>query len=511
MSATPRRRSRRLPLFLFVATALLAVFFAGMLAGVFRSPWAYSAYQALVVNLGFLDGPGEMRGGNVPATLKPDSPAPAECASWSATSQDTLKEDFNLPRLLCPAEHIAAADAAKARIEFIAGGELADPILVKGEVGAFLDQCPAPWGCLAVEYSGSGFVRHAWPFRPEEIAAANISAESDYPYHHPVGWSFPNALAAFHVAPYPGGDLAVVFHFDNSLPRAGGVARVAPDGRPRWYRKDYSRGRPHVLDDDLALVPGVYLRRFRLSYHPRHGQRSERLELQCGDGMINEDKVNVVGRHGDVLEEIDILDAIVQSRHAGRLFGPHDCDPTHLNFAHILGEDAGGAAGVAAGDLVASLRNLSAFAILDKDDRRLKRLVRGSFHRQHGVRHLERARFVLFDNLGVDAVHGPARLLTIDLAAGRETTVFPNDETPAHLRDWFALVDGAVDVSADRRRVLLSDPLGARAVEIRLSDGRVLNVFRQLHDLSSVPGIAEELVANAALFEFHGIHYANRW
>lgn len=69
---------------------------------------------------------------------------------------------------------------------------------------------------------------------------------------------------------------------------------------------------------------------------------------------------------------------------------------------------------------------------------------------------------------------------------------------------------GAVRRSADRRRALLADPANARAVEIRLSDANVLNVFRQVHDLSSLTGFPDELTKNAWLFHFHGIHYADR-
>lgn len=61
------------------------------------------------------------------------------------------------------------------------------------------------------------------------------------------------------------------------------------------------------------------------------------------------------------------------------------CDPFHLNFVDRAGADAGGAWGLAPGDLVASLRNLSAFAILDAESGRVKRLVRGSFFYQHCV------------------------------------------------------------------------------------------------------------------------------
>lgn len=37
----------------------------------------------------------------------------------------------------------------------------------------------------------------------------------------------------------------------------------------------------------------------------------------------------------------------------------------------------------------------------------------------------------------------------------------------------------------------------------------MLNVFRQVHDLSSLTGFPDELTKNAWLFHFHGIHYAN--
>ena len=505
---------RRVPLFLFVATAILATFFAGMYvqhARVFPYPLARSAYRTLVVNLvfrGLADADGGIFRG---APMQPGPPRirSAECAPLAGNARNRLRRNFGFHTLWCPSAHVAHEDAAAARVEFLAGEELEDPVLVKGEVGTFLDHCPGPWGCLAVEYSRSGSVRRAWPFRPGEIAETNVAPESDYPYEHPLGWSFSRGIAMSVLSPYPDGDLAVVFHLDKSHPYGGGVARVAPDGRPRWYRKDYSHHWPHVVAEDLVLVPGMRQNRTSLSYVVGKGHRGAAMRLRCRGGMIWEDQVNVVDGRGRLLEEIPVLDAIVQSPHAGSLVGADGCNPTHLNFVHVLGADAGGAAGIAPGDLVVSLRNLNAFGILDRDDRRLKRFVRGSFQRQHGVRHLEKARFLLFDNLGAAGAGGPSRLLMVDLATGEETTLFPNDATPGHLRDFFARVGGEFDVSADRRRVLLVDRMRGQAFEIRLADGEVLNVFRQLHDVSSIAGFPE--AKNAWLFRFHGIHYASRW
>jgi len=479
----------RLALFLIAVAAALATFFAGMhihQVRVFPYQLLATAHKTLIVQTGLWDAGG------------PD------CRAKIDEHVDRLSKDLNLRRLLCPARE----DAGARRVEFVAGGGLTDPILVKGEFGTFLDHCPGPAGCLAVEYARSGAIARVWPFRPAKIAQANIVSESDYPYEHSVGWSIARNASSYNVSLFPGGDLLVVFRCADSHPSGCGVARISPgDGEPRWYRKDYSHHWPHVVDEDLALVPGQ--RRGGEAIFPIGPQRRKtHLELKCA----YRDQVNVINGSGDLLEEIPLFEAIAASRHAGILVGP-ECPPKilHLNFVHMLGEDAGGAAGIAPGDLVVSLRNLSAFGVLDKDDRRLKRLVRGSFHRQHGVRHLEKARFMMFDNLGTDGIWGPSRLLMVDLATGEETTLFPSDATPAHLRDWFTEIRGQFDVSTDRSRVLLVDPKGARAFEIRLSDGLVLNVFRQLHDLRDFAGFPERLTRSAWFFEFHGIHYANRW
>lgn len=498
------------PLFLFVVAAILAAFFTGMYvqySKIYPFPLIDSAYRTLVVHLDLWNpaGVADRRIG-----------VAAECAPVAGRSlRKLLSRDFSLymARTICPTTRAPREEAAAARIEFIADDELDDPILVKGEIGTFLDHCPAPWGCLAVEYSRSGVVRRTYPFRPEDVVEANIVEEADYPYEHPLGWSFMNDLEYFMLSPHPSGDLLVVFRFARSYPNVGGLARLAPDGQPRWYRKDYSHHWPYVVEEELILVPSNRFKRASLSYTVGPGEKNK---LTCDRGMIWEDQVNVIDGRGRLLEEVSILDAISQSPYASSLADvrkEEHCDPTHLNFVHLLGEDAGGTAGIAPGDLVVSLRNINAFGILDRDNRQLKRLVQGTFRRQHGVRHLEKARFLMLDNRGTDGLYGPSRMLMVDLATNEETTLFPNDRTPADFRDWYLPFAGQFDVSPDGRRVLFVDPLRGRAFEIRLSDGEILNVFRQIHDVSSLMEfkLPRGLAKSAWLFEFQGIHYANRW
>ena len=516
---------KRLPFILFVAALALSVFFAGMWVWESRAfPYhlARSAHKTLMAAL-------EMRSLIAPeaerAPVATIQTAPGfdradliECDQSEAARElsNKLREREFFTQLKCPAARVASREASAKRIEFVAADRIAEPVLLGGGLGMFLEHCPPlprsalPGGCLAVEYSRAGEVSRAVPFRPQAIEAANIISEEDYPSEHPPGWVFAKNALVTSVSSYPGGDLLVIFRVRHTFPYGGGAARVATDGQPRWFRKDYSHHLPHIIDDNLALVPGLRVERENRALQV--GQLKS--ALACEEERWAVDTVLLIDGEGRLLEEIDILGALLESPYNGIFLPKHQrmrCDPTHLNFAHQLGADASGVDGIAPGDIVVSLRNLDAFAIIDRISRRLKRLARGSFIHQHTVRHFEKARFVMFDNLGTDGVHGPSRLLMVDLATGKETTLFPRDHTPAHLR-WVTHFRGQLAVSPDRRRVLFNETLEGRVLELDLSDGRVLNIFRQLHDLSSVDAIPDPFRQRAWVFQSGGgggVDYAN--
>ena len=511
---------KRLPFILFVAALAMSVFFAGMWvwqSRVFPYHLARSAHKTLMVAL-------EMRGFIAPeaerAPVATTEVVPGfDAADLLACDQSEAarelrnklrKREFSM-QLRCPAARVASREASAKRLEFIVADRLDDPVLLGGGLGMFLEHCPPSprsallGGCLAVEYSRNGEVSRATPFRPQAIEAANIVSEQDYPYEHPPGWVFWKNALATSIDPYPGGDLLAVFRASHAFPYGGGAARVAPDGHPRWFRKDYSHHLSHIIDDNLALVPGLRVERKNRTLQVRQLKKT----LACGHESLLVDTVRLIDGAGRLLEEIDILGALLESPYNGILFlKPEECDPTHLNFAHQLGADAGGVDGIAPGDIVVSLRSPSAFGIIDRDTGRMKRLAQGGFVHQHTVRHFEKARFLLFDNLGTDGVHGPSRLLMVDLATGEETTLFPRDHTPARLRR-VTPISGSLSVSPDRRRVLFNETRTGRTLEVRLSDGRVLNIFRQLHDLSSVVSVPDPFRQRAWVFQYSPSSYAN--
>ena len=396
------------------------------------------------------------------------------------------------------------------RFEFIGADTLADPILVVGGAERFAEYCPGARGCLAVKYAGRGEVRHAYPYRPDEFENGPIIVS--LPYEQPSGLPFFRNAYPSGIARYSNGDLLIVFQFLHSFPYGGGVARIDRDGQVIWYRRDYSHHRPYMTDGDIALVPGMRTGEGPIEIELKNKERNV-WTLDCENREFYRDFVHLIDGKGRLLKAISVLDAILESPYAFAVYNiniEHFCDPTHLNFVHQLREDAGGVAGIEPGDLVVSLRSLSAFGILDGKSHRLKKLVRGGFFRQHSVTHLEGAKFLMLDNLGGDGVYGPSRLLMVDLANGEETTIFPNDGTPEHLRDMFSRSGGHVSISPDRRRCIVIFYREGKAVEVRLADGAVLAAFTNLHDMSHVNALPDERKTKAVRYWLNCVKYIDR-
>lgn len=390
------------------------------------------------------------------------------------------------------------------RIEFVAGNELAAPVLWTGGLYQFREYCP-DFGCLAVEYNHRGEVTYAYPLRLDELEKAQGTADEDeFPYEFSPNFSFVKDISVSSVSRYSNGDLLVVFHYEFAFPYGAGVARIDRDGHVVWFRRDYSHHWAQILDDGSALVPSLRIGSEPIPFHLR-GYMIRQSDCR----RPYRDTVHIIDGDGRLLKRIDLLDVLLASPFISALQHTTDsCDLLHLNFVSVLGDDVGGAWGIEPGDLVVSLRNISAFAILDRESGRVKRLVRGSFLLQHSVQHLEGSTFLMFDNQGYDEVGGPSRLLAIDLVDGRETTIFPNRSTPESLRDrFFSNKLGNIDISADRRRVLVAFSEEGVGVEVRLADGEIMSIFRSLHDVSSLDQFQNERKTKAALFQLLGLEY----
>ena len=151
--------------------------------------------------------------------------------------------------------------------------------------------------------------------------------------------------------------------------------------------------------------------------------------LECRTDRPQLDTIQILDGTGGLVDEIELVPIFLRSNWAWLLAESTDfCDPLHLNYIDEIGANAG--LGLAAGDLVLSLRNLSRFVIFDPKTRKIKRIVSGGFLRQHSVRHLYGSKFLIFDNRGGDELGPPSRIVELDLATGVERRIFPNADTP---------------------------------------------------------------------------------
>lgn len=292
----------RVPLFLFLAAAILAAFAVGWRVGTFEKfPHAilFKAYKT------------------------------------AKTQIRVLRNDAYISAIFVN----IAPDRVKAhRFEFVAAAALADPILVPGGLGQFAEHCPGHAGCLAVVYADNGRVIHAYPYRPDEIEkTAPLVA---FPYEQPLGFSMHDMGRPFSISQQANGDLLVVFDARNIFPYGLGVARIDRDGWPIWYRRDYSHHEAHLAADDVALVPSMRIGKMPSAYNHLHRKG---LRTCQGKGSYL-DFIHIIDGEGQLLKEISILDALLESPYAPILQYTDSCDPTHLNSVHELGGTAGGGA-----------------------------------------------------------------------------------------------------------------------------------------------------------------------
>ncbi|HKS89148.1 MAG TPA: arylsulfotransferase family protein [Stellaceae bacterium] len=396
------------------------------------------------------------------------------------------------------------ADVERNRIVVRGASPAAAPdehFLLSGGVHQFLDYCPSH-GCLAVEFDRHGGLVHAYPIRPDQFDRQPLAA---LPYEE-VGFRFDVNMYPWGLIKLPGGDLIATFHQWNAFPYGGGIARVRPDGSLAWFRHDYSNHWPTPLKAGEIAVPATRVGLSRFSTPLGSGVD---LSLDC-DGKISEDIVRILDPDGTVRQEISVFDAFMQSPYRGLLANaPAPCDPLHLNYvAPVTPGIVSALPDVTADDLIVSLRNVNAFAILGRHDGKLKHLFTGTFVHQHSVQPLgQSATMLIFDDLGADWNAGPSRLLAYDLAGRAERTLLPNPVASEHR--MFSDFAGNISVSPDRSRAIVAFSNAGSAYEIGIADGKVFTVFNDVHDLRKVSAAGGERNRTAGRFNLYTAIYVH--
>ncbi len=397
-----------------------------------------------------------------------------------------------------------ADSVASSRIKLASGESLSDPVVMDGGRWRFGELCPQADGCLAVEFSGSGEAGRTWPLQSLEIAESKIIAR--LPYEKTPGVSSHEVLVSSYVVPFSDGGLLATLNYRHfHFPFSAGLVRFDRTGRLMWRRRDYSHHEAYVTPGDTIWVPSLELSR-----------DAPAVFGACEQGSAIFDAVNILDGDGALVDQVSVMDALLDSPWTSLLAWANPCDPLHMNAVSSVG-DVSGLDGVKAGDMLLSLRELNAVAILDREAREVKRMILGTFSAQHSVKHLGGSRFIMFDNQGGGGCGRPAdpegtcrkysRVLVVDAATSEETVIFPRGED--RFAHWGSRLQGRISISPDRTRVIASFANIGKAVEVRVEDGAVLAEFDFVHDVRGIERFRAE--GDVIRFEDGSVFYACEW
>jgi hypothetical protein len=262
------------------------------------------------------------------------------------------------------------------------------------------------------------------------------------------------------------------------------LARFDKDSKLLWKKELFSHHWFTVAPDGRIITPAV-----RPVDSPCEVGNT-RFSISSPDGKVLQDTVMILDEHGQVLDEIVVLEALIESGWAGLLPTLNAAedgkpnherfvigsamagDPTHLNGVQIVERATAAAHGrLSEGDLLLSMRNMNAIGILDPHTKRFKWMSAGACIQQHSPRFYENGVLVL-DNRGGPAALGGSRLVLIDLETQLPQTVFPRPSSSLP-GDFYTSSAGQFELG-DSDRALVAITLEHKIWEIDLKTGQVL-------------------------------------
>lgn len=228
----------------------------------------------------------------------------------------------------------------------------------------------------------------------------------------------------------PNGNLIATF-IDNGRPYCGGLVSLNLDSEVVWSLPKCTHHDVHLGEDGLVYAPGMYLVEQQSEdenagnrYLKPKGSPPTPPEKRFWKAPILKDSVIVASQDGAFLEEIQLLDSFFYSDYRWSLsthFQSHkhssgDWDPTHLNDVELITEEwAKHHPKVEPGDIMISVRNMNAIAIIDRATKTVKWMTNGPFAQQHDPDLLDNGNILLFDNWGTTGSEtGATRIIEWD-------------------------------------------------------------------------------------------------
>lgn len=370
-----------------------------------------------------------------------------------------------------------------------------DWILVTGGPYEFLEECPR-FGCLAWIVDRDGNVIHHWETDLDQLWRDTS---------HVVGRTDPASFKWVGAELLRDGSLIVAFHNDRAFPEGAGLAKFDRDGKLIWRSRHQYVNHWFTFDPDGTIyAPGHSI----LDTPAPIG--NTRNTITCERVKAQTDHVAVIDPNGEVRERIDVLNLLVANGYAGLVrLTKNECDPFHLNFVQYIDAPmASRLAGIDAGDLLISLRNVHTLLIFSPQTRTIKWIETGRYSEQHSPRFLPDGSLVVFDNAGGDRQFGGARIVREQIGQQAFSIVAPRAGVPlgtAFTSDYA----GHITVGPNGDRLLVALTTMGEILEIDLATGKPLWRYRKIFSANGYPGAARD-ERRAVRVEAFGASYVDK-
>lgn len=205
---------------------------------------------------------------------------------------------------------------------------------------------------------------------------------------------------------FPNGDLLALYVAHGRTPWGYGLARMDKDSNLIWK---YLGAAHH--DMDVGADGRIYTLTHSIRERPVDGAPWIHVPVIT-------DSVTVLSPTGQVLQEVDLLDAIRDSVYAGWLTMirfDFNGDSLHTNAIDVV--DAATARHfpfAKPGQVILSFRSINAVVVLDLASEEIVWAVRGPWNAQHDPDLLANGNMLIFDNLGHLGEGGTSRVIEFD-------------------------------------------------------------------------------------------------
>lgn len=233
---------------------------------------------------------------------------------------------------------------------------------------------------------------------------------------------YPDGLFYWHDTwVFPNGDLIAVIHNNGYCPYGAGLVKLDKDSNVIWSYGEHVNHRVEVKPNGgvVALIHDNAI-------------RPEVPGLSNPHRVVLYDHVVWLNRKGKELRRISLLKAMGKSKYTSVMRDKIGGDPLHPNSVMTLTKELAPAFPMFhEGQVLISMRNIDAIAVLDPKKQEIVWLAQGSWKKQHYARFTKQGTIMLFDNRGGDEKGNRSRVLEYNPAT-KKTTIFyqGSDEQP---------------------------------------------------------------------------------